>query len=838
MKTTLRWFIVFLVTQAASYAASYYFSQSTGSDSNNCSEQAPCQTLAKANSLTLAPGDSILLMCGDTWMETLIPQRTSMNYDHWGSCNTTAGGNQPPVVMGGPAACGYPTAIPTRCTMNINGISSVTVKHIDFNGSNQGGVGGQIYVHGPASAIVFDYLKIHFSYENEGIACATSTNVPHTLLVANSQISGNAFEGAYVRGGGGSGYCNIDMVNNIIVGNTVRYDHDLPYGHTYGLWCFTGSTCTLQNNLVGGNGRRLDLEKSPNWIDLGGNLFDTYVPSVVNTGFSEWYFMGTNDGESADTGNNPRGMLSYAIAFYDTFGSAAKLTYQVVPGRLIYNTSMYQSWAQAIQDIHYGVDTYDVDITDHTLSHGNMASVNGLAFNPGDNTGAYYSYSVATQTLTFGDANGHIFTVTWSAPSNRKFFWDARKQVCGSTTGYNTGGTAPGVWRTCTGPSGWTIGAAAIDDFGLDDLTDLRSLPDSGGTVYIPSNTWTLTPLDTAMYYQTEMAETKTLIEDGGTDMWGDQQLGLGPETRMCFGGGRTSRAAEAAAQALGFHSQLTGSLGGATDLTHFYNYYGTEAPAVYELQYFGSDEASVRAATRFYVMAVPFSGSIYGVFWGTPQTFQQVLVWAQDEFHKWTGRYFDTYNGAYSSIEATHNCTGTVPNAYCDPKTPVVDNSDFHPLSGGVQIGAGLNLGPGFDIDMDGNQQPASGPWTIGPYVAPSGPAEVSLSPASLNFGPAGTSLPTTPQIVTLTNTGASPLSITSLSITGTDSGDFEQSNSCPMSPNTLAPGNYCTITVIFDPMETGTLNAAVTITDNAPNSPQMVPLTGVGVGGRVQPK
>ena len=58
----------------------------------------------------------------------------------------------------------------------------------------------------------------------------------------------------------------------------------------------------------------IELEKSSNWIDLGGNLFDSYIPSVVNTGFNEWYFMGTNDGDSAHTGSDPGGMLAYAAA--------------------------------------------------------------------------------------------------------------------------------------------------------------------------------------------------------------------------------------------------------------------------------------------------------------------------------------------------------------------------------------------------------------------------------------------------------------------------------------------------------------------------------------------
>ncbi len=837
MKIALRLFVFSVVIQAASYATSYYFSQSTGSDSNSCALGSPCRTLAKANSLSLSSGDSILLMCGDTWMETLIPQQSNMNYDHWGPCNTTAGGNPPPVVMGGTTSCGYFTAIPSRCTMDINGRANLTVKHIDFNGSNQGGVGGQIYVHGASSAILFDYLKIHFAYENNGIACATTTNLPHTLTVANSQISGNSFEAAYVRDAGASGHCNIDLVNNIIVGNNVRYDHDLPYAHSYGLVCYDGSRCTLQNNLIGGNGRLIELEKSSNWIDLGGNLFDAYIPSVVNTGFNEWYFMGTNDGDSAHTGSDPGGMLAYAAGLWNAFGGAAKLTYQVVVGRSIYTTA-WQTWPQSVANIQYGVNTYDIDITDHTFSHGSMISVNGLAFNPGNNPGAYYNNNVSNKTLAFGDANGHAFTVTWSAPSNRKFFWDARKQVCGSSLAYNSGGTSTGVWNTCVGPSGWTIGSAAINGFGLDDLTDIRSLPDSGGPVPIPPNAWTLTPLDTAAYYHIELDETKSLIENGGTDMWGNQQLGLGQVKRVCFGAGTTNTVASAAAQAAGFYSMLTGSSSGATDLTHFYNYFGTEAPAVGELLYFGTDEASVRKAARFFAMSIPMSGSIFGLYWHTAPTFQQQLIWAEDEFHKWTGRYFDTYNGAYSALESTHNCSGIIPNAYCDPNTPVVDNSDFHPVAGGVQIGAGLNLGAGYDVDMDGNSQPESGPWTIGSYVFSlgGGAAGANLNPGSLDFGVEGVTSPITPQPITLTSSGAVALSINNISITGANSGDFVQWNNCPTSPNTLSPGAYCTITVLFAPTETGTLNASLSVIDNAPNSPQAVPMTGVAVGGRVR--
>ena len=61
-------------------------------------------------------------------------------------------------------------------------------------------------------------------------------------------------------------------------------------------------------------------------------------------------------------------------------------------------------------------------------------------------------------------------------------------------------------------------------------------------------------------------------------------------------------------------------------------------------------------------------------------------------------------------------------------------------------------------------------------------------------------------------------------------DGGDFLfEGNTCPMSPMSLLPGNHCQITVAFSPAGSGTRTAAVSITDNVPTSPQMIPLTGM---------
>jgi len=100
-------------------------------------------------------------------------------------------------------------------------------------------------------------------------------------------------------------------------------------------------------------------------------------------------------------------------------------------------------------------------------------------------------------------------------------------------------------------------------------------------------------------------------------------------------------------------------------------------------------------------------------------------------------------------------------------------------------------------------------------------------FSPTSLNFGNQSVGIPTW-RLTTLTNSGSLPLVIDSIQITGANSGDFSQKNNCPSS---LPPSMSCTIWPIFDPTAAGTRNAALTVTDNAPGSPQQVPLTGVGL-------
>jgi hypothetical protein len=100
-----------------------------------------------------------------------------------------------------------------------------------------------------------------------------------------------------------------------------------------------------------------------------------------------------------------------------------------------------------------------------------------------------------------------------------------------------------------------------------------------------------------------------------------------------------------------------------------------------------------------------------------------------------------------------------------------------------------------------------------------------VSLTHSSLTFLAQSIGTTSTAQSVTLKNTsGTTALSIISI----TASGDYITST-CPSS---IPPGGNCVLTINFAPNAVGTIDGAVTIVDNANPSPQVVSLTGTGVG------
>jgi trimeric autotransporter adhesin len=182
---------------------------------------------------------------------------------------------------------------------------------------------------------------------------------------------------------------------------------------------------------------------------------------------------------------------------------------------------------------------------------------------------------------------------------------------------------------------------------------------------------------------------------------------------------------------------------------------------------------------------------------------------------------------GDYDTVQRIDAITGTIIRVAGDKTQPRFGFSgDGGPATLATldNIGLALDGNENLFIADAGNNRIREVPMT----------ADVSLTPSSLDFGSEPVGQTSSSKQIMLENAGLSSLSIASISITGTEAGDFSQTNNCPISPKTLAPGtnskSSCTITVKFKPKATGTRKAKLSISDNGLSSPQSVPLTGDG--------
>ncbi|HMC60212.1 MAG TPA: choice-of-anchor D domain-containing protein [Candidatus Solibacter sp.] len=87
---------------------------------------------------------------------------------------------------------------------------------------------------------------------------------------------------------------------------------------------------------------------------------------------------------------------------------------------------------------------------------------------------------------------------------------------------------------------------------------------------------------------------------------------------------------------------------------------------------------------------------------------------------------------------------------------------------------------------------------------------------------------LVTAATLVTITNQGPDPLTITAIALGGTNPGDFKQSG--PVLPITLTSGGSVAVGVRFSPTAAGPRSAVLVFTDNGFHGPQSVPLSGTG--------
>jgi hypothetical protein len=98
-----------------------------------------------------------------------------------------------------------------------------------------------------------------------------------------------------------------------------------------------------------------------------------------------------------------------------------------------------------------------------------------------------------------------------------------------------------------------------------------------------------------------------------------------------------------------------------------------------------------------------------------------------------------------------------------------------------------------------------------------------IAVFPSTVTFGVQTINTTAPAQLVSLTNTGADQLNITSIST----SGDFASVTNCGTA---VAAGASCGVSVTFTPTATGTRSGTLSFVDDASGSPQLVTLTGTG--------
>ena len=102
-----------------------------------------------------------------------------------------------------------------------------------------------------------------------------------------------------------------------------------------------------------------------------------------------------------------------------------------------------------------------------------------------------------------------------------------------------------------------------------------------------------------------------------------------------------------------------------------------------------------------------------------------------------------------------------------------------------------------------------------------------MNLSSTSITFPSTLHGTTSVASTITLTNSGPSTLTLSSIVLGGTNPTDFVELNTCGA---TLAPAGTCNVYVAFKPAAAGSFKATLAITDDGAASPQSVTLAGTG--------
>ena len=106
-------------------------------------------------------------------------------------------------------------------------------------------------------------------------------------------------------------------------------------------------------------------------------------------------------------------------------------------------------------------------------------------------------------------------------------------------------------------------------------------------------------------------------------------------------------------------------------------------------------------------------------------------------------------------------------------------------------------------------------------------GVAAVTATPTTASFGNEVIGKKSAASKITVTNNQKAALTLNSIT---TSLSDYSTTTTCPLTPNALASGSICTVSVFFTPAAAGLRSASLTVNDNASVSPT-VALSGTGI-------
>ena len=158
-------------------------------------------------------------------------------------------------------------------------------------------------------------------------------------------------------------------------------------------------------------------------------------------------------------------------------------------------------------------------------------------------------------------------------------------------------------------------------------------------------------------------------------------------------------------------------------------------------------------------------------------------------------------------------------------------DYTQTNTCGGSVPAGANCTISVVFDPSVIGarparvtiTDNAAGGSQNVGLSGTGVAPA-VTLSTPNLSFPGVIVGQSSSAETITVTNSGAASLTISSI----VPSGDFSQTNTCSAA---IAPGSSCAISVTFSPTASWSRGGSIVVNDNAYKSPQQVILL-VGMG------